>query len=177
MILSNRQFRSFLEMSGNDPPLIVIPRVGKRHTLSKQAQKDQGLTTDRMRQNAAYLDVIRTKLEYLCGPSPQKKDLIVVARELCGPCKVSLDRLAKRSRDCLLCWFCEHWSAIEIQFSAMCGQQPRAYDSRNSCGTAKASDDDSQVPAPFEGVDDFDFESIFESCDVSFFGFGEGFGI
>jgi hypothetical protein len=166
-------------MFAKDPPLIVIPRVGKRHTLSKQAQKDQVLITDRMRQNAPFLDPVRSKLEYLCGASPQKKDLLVVARRLSGPCMVSLDRLAKRSRDCLVCWFCEHWKEIEPQLSALCDQQPRAYDSRNSCASTKAPHDVKPTGAPFEHVDDFDFESIFESCsyDGAFFGSGEGFSI
>jgi hypothetical protein len=147
-------------MSDTEAPLFVVPRFGKRHTLSEQALKDQDLTADRMRQNAAVLGPVCSRLEYLCGPSPQKKDLLVVARELSVPCHVSLDRLAKRSRDCLLCWFCEHWQAIEPSFSALCSRQPRAYDSRNSCVSTKVSEDEDPV-APVEQLNDFDFNPFF----------------
>jgi hypothetical protein len=173
------QSNLFQSMLVVDPTVIVIPRVGKRHTLSEQAQKDQVLITDRVRRNAPLIDAIRSTLEYACGPSPQKKDLLVVARQLTGPCKIALDRLAKRSRDCLICWFCENWKTIETQFAALCSEQPRAFDSRNSCSSTKVSEDEVVVPTGCEPADDFDLESIFDPCnfDGTFFPFEDNFTI
>jgi hypothetical protein len=61
----------------------------------------------------------------------------------------------------------------------LCGQQPRAYDSRNSCGPAKAVEQTRTIEAPFEAAVDFDFDSIFDTCsyDADFFGFGDSFAI
>jgi hypothetical protein len=139
----------------NIPRVIVIQRVGKRMTLSKQAEKDRVLTSERMRRNEACLGFVRKRLQ-LFSPNLQKKELDVVAQAVPG---VSLDRLAKRSRDCLICWFCENWIAIEPHLPGLCIQQPRVSesDSRNSCAcTAEGS------PAPV--ADDFDSNT---------FGFGE----
>jgi len=43
------------------------------------------------------------------GKSPQKKALLEFAHQLSAVTHIPIDRLAKRSRDCLLCWFCENW--------------------------------------------------------------------
>lgn len=151
-------------MSNKDiHPLIVIPRCGKRRVLSDQAQKDQGLTANRVRLNKDRINSVVNRLEYLLGQSPQKKDLLQLARQLCCPCGIALDRLAKRSRDCLICWYCENWAVIEPIFSSLCATQPRgAYDSRNSCSCpapAKiASPGPANEPVVYEDFAvDFDF--------------------
>ena len=134
-------------MSNKDiHPIYIIPRSGKRRILSDQAQKDQGLTANRVKQNESMMKTVVNRLEYLCGQSPQKKDLLDLARKLCPTCGIALDRLAKRSRDCLVCWYCEHWPVIEPVFLKWCGEQPRgAYDSRNSCHCSPIS---TPPPAP-----------------------------
>jgi hypothetical protein len=74
---------------------------------------------------------------------------------------ISLDRLAKRSRDCLLCWFCENWIVIEpLLVVAECSSQPRIgeNDPRNSCACTP------EEPLVFEREEDFDFGfAAFES--------------
>lgn len=117
----------------NNGPLfqvIRIPRSGKRRTLSQQTQKDQELTADRIRLNKERIDSILEKLVQLCGASPQKKDLLVLAREIQAESLIRLDRLAKRNRDCLICWFCENWRVISIYIDKLILEKPNAFDSR-----------------------------------------------
>jgi hypothetical protein len=154
----------------DNPPRIVIARVGKRASLSKQTEKDQELTAGRIRRNAAALDTVVHRLEMLYGPSLQKKDLLVVARQFT---QVSLDRLAKRSRDCLLCWFCENWGVLEPLLFGARSPQPRVneFDSRNSWGTAPP--DDAGI---FDKVDDFDFTDFGYATFASHLAPEEGFG-
>jgi hypothetical protein len=141
---------------GDIPGCTVIPRVGKRQCLSKQTMKDQIDTTARLRRNAPFLPFVRTRLETCYGLSLQKKNLLIVAQTLPG---VVLDRLAKRSRDCLMCWFCENWSIIEPLLASKCSQQPRVNlsDSRNSCVcTTPAKDVQTGIDtAVDENIDDF----------------------
>ena len=136
-------------MSNKDiRPIFVIHRTGKRRILSNQAQKDQGLTANRLRQNEGKISSVVNRLEYLLGQSPQKKDLLVLARQLCQLCGLELDRLAKRSRDCLICWYCENWAYIEPTFTSMCMMPPRvAFDSRNS-GSCSPPEPATQEEAP-----------------------------
>jgi hypothetical protein len=137
----------------DDVPRIVIARVGKRQSLSKQAEKDQVLTAERMRRNHQLLDRVTRRLHLISG---QKKELLVVARHLSEAINVPLDRLAKRSRDCLLCWFCENWRAVESLFAGLCPLQPRVEHPRNSCaGILQAAA--TEIRVPFEEFDDFDF--------------------
>jgi hypothetical protein len=148
----------------DDPPgVIVIQRVGKRMSLSKQAEKDQVLASERLRRNGASLAMVRQRLASY-SPSLQKKELLVVAQRMPG---LVLDRLAKRSRDCLICWFCENWGAIEPHLPGLRTLQPRVSDadSRNSCVCARIHPE-----AAGEAADDFEegafgfgaFESPFE---------------
>jgi hypothetical protein len=143
-------------------PVVVIPRFGKRQTLSKQAERDQELIVARVRENRAALHRVTKELEYLCGESPQKKDLLVIARRLGGKLGIVLDRLAKRSRDCLLCWFCENWTTVEADFRLLCAEQTGAFNSRNSC-QRRATGREEPFPFPDGPLfDDFGFDGFFE---------------
>jgi hypothetical protein len=143
-------------------PVIVIPRFGKRQALSRQAERDQELIVARVRENRGTLDRVTRELEYLCGESPQKKDLLVIARRLCNKSGLALDRLAKRSKDCLLCWFCENWATLEPDFRSLCTEQTGAFNSRNSCQRS-ATGKSEQFPFPDGALfDDFGFDGLFE---------------
>jgi hypothetical protein len=153
----------------DEPPRIVIARVGKRANLSKQTEKDQELTASRVRRNGAALNMVVARLEILYGPSLQKKDLLVVARRFT---QVTLDRLAKRSRDCLLCWFCENWGVLEPLLFGACSPQPRVneFDPRNSCPCAPPDDKMPDNSTLFGKVDDFDL------TDFGYGSFGSALG-
>ena len=90
-------------------PGITIQRTGKRQSLSQQTQKDQELTVQRLKKNEQMIPTVTHFLELVLGKSPQKKLLLSLATQLTSITHIQLDRLAKRSRDCLLCWFCENW--------------------------------------------------------------------
>jgi hypothetical protein len=147
-------------------PRFVIARVGKRTTLSKQAEKDHVLINERVRRNRGLMGPVTRRLEVI---STQKKDLLVVALHVGQIIRVPLDRLAKRSRDCLFCWFCENWGAIEPIFTGLCSLQPRAGCSWNSCAGAVPVKE--EAPSVYEGLDDFDAFNYF-----SVSGFGSTLG-
>lgn len=93
--------------------IIRIPRTAKRNTISVQTERDEARINERVRRNAAPLRVIEPLLARICG-KPTIAGLIGIAdhclRETGLP--IRLDRLARRSRIALLCWFCENWGQI-----------------------------------------------------------------
>jgi hypothetical protein len=109
---------------------VVILRVGKRTKLSDQAEKDHKLINDRARKNGNLMPAVSKELELLCSQSLQKKDLIVVARTVSTLCDIPLDRLAKRSRGCLICWFCEHWPDVVTTLRQICRDGVGAQDAQ-----------------------------------------------
>jgi hypothetical protein len=145
-------------------PRFVIARVGKRTTLSKQAEKDQVLIVERIRRNQGLMDRITRRLEVI---STQKKDLLVVAHHIGQAIRVPLDRLAKRSRDCLFCWFCENWGTIEPIFTGLCSLQPRADCSRNSCVSPLPVKSEEAFPLG-EAIDDVDVFNNFSGSGFEF---------
>ena len=86
--------------------------MGKRKTLTSQTQKDQEMTVIRLKQNEAKIGKVTEILESLLGQRVQKKVLLEVAKEVSKKTRITLDRLAKRSRDCLICWFCENFEQV-----------------------------------------------------------------
>jgi hypothetical protein len=174
-IQSNHYILQVAMSEKDNIPRIVIARVGKRKTLSKQAEKDQGLISARVRQNTPALTFITRRLEALYGLPLQKKDLLVVARELCGMAPLILDRLAKRSRDCLLCWFCENWIVLEPLLVAGCSSQPRVENSDPRTSCACTPEEPTAVPSLFEKEEDFGFNDFGFSTFESPFGSEEGF--
>jgi hypothetical protein len=102
--------------------------TGKRTKLSDQAIEDRVLIQDRVRKNANLMPEVLKELGLLCSESLQKKDLIVIAGKVSTLCNVPLDRLAKRSRDCLICWFSEHWPCIVTTLREVCRNGVEAVD-------------------------------------------------
>jgi hypothetical protein len=113
-----------------------------------------------MEHNADLFAVVRNKLSFFCGEHPQKRDLLVVGYHLCTLLHIAFDRLAKRSIDCLLCWFCEHWGAIEPSLMLLPRQGYRSYDTRPLVPVQPAPatplTPDTPASLPFS-LDDFDF--------------------
>jgi hypothetical protein len=87
--------------------------VSRRRTCkepTKQTKKDRSDTQKRAQENEARWPAIRPRLQNIFGASLLRKDLLAEALKIKT---LKLDRLAKRSRICLLCWFCENWTVIE----------------------------------------------------------------
>lgn len=95
--------------------VISITRTGKSKNFSRQTQLDQAMTFKRVKKNESLLPEVVNQLEAILGKSPKKKTLLKFANSLSMVTHISLDRLAKRSRDCLLCWFCENWHLFPIK--------------------------------------------------------------
>jgi hypothetical protein len=94
------------------------------------------------------LELIKPNLEFLCGSSPQKKDLLALARDVCRSTVLEIDRLSKRNGACLLCWFCENWGTIEQQIQSLPNNQPRAYDTRPLIGRVSGYPEPTPPPDP-----------------------------
>jgi hypothetical protein len=83
--------------------------------LTQQTVRDHILIQKRVQQNAAIWRAIEMRLKHYFGPALRRNDLLAAALKIKT---LKLDRLAKRSRICICCWFCEHWSEIEPMLAA-----------------------------------------------------------
>jgi hypothetical protein len=96
------------------PPFVTrIPRSGKHRNVSEQTTRDNERLVERMRRCAATFQSIERILDGVAGKRTMSQ-LITVADEcaLRDPSLLPPDRLARRSRSGLLCWFCENWAAV-----------------------------------------------------------------
>jgi formate hydrogenlyase subunit 6/NADH:ubiquinone oxidoreductase subunit I len=62
---------------------------------------------ERRRKNAALFDRMTLMLSHLTDGKPTKQALLLLAERIAANTHVKIDRGAKRSKDCLICWFCE----------------------------------------------------------------------
>jgi hypothetical protein len=97
-----------------EPPVVVrIPRTGKRMTVSEQTQRDSARILERVRRNEQSMRIIEDVLARVVAKR-KKRDLLPLAEECvrasCG--RLAIDRLARRNRRALICWFCENWGTV-----------------------------------------------------------------
>jgi hypothetical protein len=92
---------------------VQIQRNGKRRLVSEQTQRDSIRLSERIRRNAGRIRVVESCLEQAYGRMSMS-NLASLADRCVNACQnsIALDRLAKRSRPALFCWFCENWSVI-----------------------------------------------------------------
>jgi hypothetical protein len=93
--------------------LVQVQRNGKRRLVSEQTQRDSIRLNERMKRNAGRIPVIEFWLEHACGRMTMTN--LVALADRCVDAldnSIGLDRLSKRSRSALICWFCENWSVI-----------------------------------------------------------------
>jgi hypothetical protein len=91
----------------------LIPRSGKRRALSHQTTRDNSRLIERMRRCSEMLKLVEPVLK---GPYGKRtmSELLSLADGCTrvDPGLPPADRLARRSRPGLLCWFCENWGAV-----------------------------------------------------------------
>lgn len=109
---------SIIEPNPPEKKVFIIKRTGKRGSLTGQTQRDTEKINSRIRMNQHEIPKVEMELLRYFSGRPIISELLTLASELVngleGELKLNLkiDRLAKRNRDCLLCWFAEHWDLL-----------------------------------------------------------------
>lgn len=86
------------------------PNNHKRNTA--QSMRDHEKIQKRLKSNGILPDFISVYLEkHFCNHFTSA-ELLSLANSFVYRCNLKIDRLAKRNRQALLCWFAENWNVI-----------------------------------------------------------------
>jgi hypothetical protein len=100
-------------------PVVHIQRTGKRRTVTGQTMRDTVRLRERIQRSALLMKSVESFLSRVCGKRTMP-DLMATAEE-CVRINLLIeppDRVAKRNRAGLICWFCEHWTVVSALLTA-----------------------------------------------------------
>lgn len=101
--------------------MIIIKRKPRRPSIP-QTESDRNHAIERRRNNAALFDRMTEILTQVVGGKLTKQALMKVAQQVADQKQATIDRRAKRMKDCLICWFCEQ--ACDLMRMAQSGHEP-----------------------------------------------------
>lgn len=94
------------------PPVIVLQRVGKRSELSQRALKEQKIVNQRIKDCGESFQTIPKLLDSVFHTTLTFTDYKNIAEELTRFIPIKIDRLSKRNKSAMICWFAENWSIV-----------------------------------------------------------------
>ena len=100
------------DVMSNAPTGLYIIKRQMRKDLTQRTQKDHEETKLRRRQYSMNYDKISQILDALFFGATRHKQLLDIAQIVSAKHKIQIDRLSKRSSECLICWYCKHWRTI-----------------------------------------------------------------
>lgn len=92
--------------------VIRTRKVSQHKRTTVQSIRDHEKISKRMNNLGVKYDYVSAYFEKMIGPHFTAFSLLEIATRVATKLKLKLDRLAKRNRSALLCWFGEHWSLI-----------------------------------------------------------------
>jgi hypothetical protein len=95
------------------PSVVRIPRSGKHRKVAGQTTRDNSRMVERMRRCAQIFKPIERTLDRVFAKRTMA-ELTVLADDCARmmPFMRRMDRLARRSKPGVVCWFCENWVVI-----------------------------------------------------------------
>lgn len=93
--------------------LFVIKRKNSK-ALTKRTQRDHEETNLRRRKYGKFYDKISHTLDSLFSCTAKQRLLLNIADFLGAKYNITIDRLEKRSYECLICWYCKNWDIISL---------------------------------------------------------------
>jgi len=99
-------------MLNNHIGVTVIQRTSKRSNYTDRTNRDQCSLRSRMMANSEKIPYILSYLAHFTDHKLSHKRLLYLAEKITQISSLTIDRLAKRYRDALLCWFSQHWRKI-----------------------------------------------------------------
>lgn len=96
----------------HDHPIVVIKRVGKRQMLSDRAIQEQEQVNSRIKKAGSLFDFVAKELKNVFHKDLNFTELRNIASTAVKGTNIKIDRLSKRNKNAMLCWYCENWDAI-----------------------------------------------------------------
>lgn len=102
------------EIVNPKPFEFIIIRRKKSREFTKRTQRDHEETNSRRRKYGILYDQIARILNTTFSGAAKHKELLDFAFTLSMKYNLVVDRLSKRSYQCLLCWYCQYWNIISM---------------------------------------------------------------
>jgi len=83
-------------------------------STSKQTLKDREIIAQKIENNRMYYETMELVLELYLGGKYKKTDILDFAKKILKENNMKIERLMKRSKPYLICWFCEHMDLIPV---------------------------------------------------------------
>ena len=97
----------------------VSLKPGKLKGSTDQALRDYEKIQSRLAQKGLMVDIVMAYFEKIMGRKVRAAFILNVAQILSSMLQIKLDRLAKRNRTALLCWYAENWQKIAPQLQTV----------------------------------------------------------
>jgi hypothetical protein len=91
------------------PEITVIKRRPRKPSAS-QTEKEQQACFNRVRRNRADFEQMKRVLTVVTRGRMTMSSLLDLAHKIAAPKHLTIDRAARRMKDCLICWFCENFT-------------------------------------------------------------------
>ncbi|EAX96331.1 hypothetical protein TVAG_148330 [Trichomonas vaginalis G3] len=92
--------------------ILATRKLNKHKRSSSQSLRDHDRILKRLQSNSIMPDYVCAYLEKTLKKHVTLASLLSIARPIVNDLNLKMDRLAKRNRDALLCWFAENWDYI-----------------------------------------------------------------
>lgn len=87
-------------------------KINKHKRTTAQSIRDHEKISQRMNNLGIKLDIVTAYFEQHLGPHVTAMSLLQIAFAVASKLNIKIDRLAKRNRTALFCWFAEQWNNI-----------------------------------------------------------------
>ncbi|EAX84810.1 hypothetical protein TVAG_291120 [Trichomonas vaginalis G3] len=97
--------------------ILSTRKMRKFRCVSPQNMKDHDDILQRINQNGIKMDLVTAIIESSYGGHITIEPLLSFANKMAKKYGLNLDRLAKRNRSALLCWYTENWATINTHIA------------------------------------------------------------
>lgn len=96
------------------PPLFPVnPYIPKQKRNTTQSIRDNERTLARLKKNGFKIEYVTAYIDRQFGTHVSSANLLTFAHELCEKLSLKLDRIAKRNKNALICWYAENWHIVQ----------------------------------------------------------------
>ena len=91
---------------------VIVRRESAKREPCKQTMIEQEDLNRRIRRNQASIPQISYFMDRFFGGNLRLKEATALASNLAKHIGLKLDRVAKRHKPAMICWFCENWNCL-----------------------------------------------------------------
>ena len=103
-----------MQANSTDSTLESSPLPLHHKTATSQTIKDRKLIAERVQKNQLYYNKMEQALGVVLNRKTRKDDLLAYAKRIIAANGLKIERLIKRSKPVLICWFCEHMDLVPL---------------------------------------------------------------